>query len=302
MTTGLRHDLFVYDDDDEFLHRMVPWVREGVDCGEAVLLVGGENLNPLCEAVGFADGMLTRLDADAVYTRPEAAIAEFDRALRRGRLAGASATRAIGELPHRGTEDEWRPWLAFEAIANRAFARHDAWMVCPYDARALPDTVIEAMHRSHPEVLLDSWEESPGYAEPELLVRELTPAAKELEGLPEVCVTDDPRTFRDALRREMDAALVPDYDASKMLVAAGELYGAAHRRGAGGARLSAGRVGGRFVCELTTPGGAVDDPLAGYVPPAPGTTDGVGLWIARQLTERLEILHGLGAVTIRLWI
>jgi hypothetical protein len=175
-------------------------------------------------------------------------------------------------------------------------------MVCPYDSRALPDTVIEALHRSHPEVLVDTWRDNPGYAEPELLIRELTPAPEELEGLHHVCFTDDPRTFRDALRREMDAALVPDDDASELLVAAGELYGDAYRHGAGAARLSAGRVRGRFVCELTTTGPTVDDPLAGYVPPAPGATDGVGLWIARQLTERLEILPGRGSVTVRLWI
>jgi hypothetical protein len=182
-------------------------------------------------------------------------------------------------------------------------AHHNAWVVCPCDSRVLPASVLDGMYRTHPELLLGTSQRNPLYDEPELLVNELTRAPEPSpEGLRGLGVPGDPRSFRDALRREIEAALVSEYDASKLLVAAGELYGEAYRKGAGLPVLRAGRVGNHFVCELTTPGAPRHDVLDGYVPPAPGASDGTGMWVARQLTERLEILHGPDAVTVRLWV
>lgn len=301
---GLRHELFVYDDDGEFLDRLVPWVKDGLDAGEPVLVIGGRaSLNRMRDAVHAGDTGVTWLSGEELYTRPEAAIAGLDRALRRHSVAGAVATRAIGELPRFRDESEWRPWLAYEAIANRALAHHNAWVVCPCDSRVLPTSVLDGMYRTHPHLLLKTSRCNPLYEEPELLVRELTPAPEQpLQGLRELGVAQDPRGFRDALRREMDAALISDYDASKLLVAAGELYGEAYRNRAGLPVVCAGRVGDHFVCELTTPGAGHHDELAGYVLPAAGASDGTGMWVARQLTERLEVVQRPAAVTVRLWI
>jgi hypothetical protein len=63
-----------------------------------------------------------------------------------------------------------------------------------------------------------------------------------------------------------------------------------------------GWVDGHFVCELSDRGEGLDDPLAGFVPPRPGAADGAGLWVARQLASRLELLTTQGGgLTTRVW-
>jgi hypothetical protein len=64
----------------------------------------------------------------------------------------------------------------------------------------------------------------------------------------------------------------------------------AHRYGDGARRLRIGRVGERFVCEISDHGPGLDDPLAGYVPPGSRHARRTGLWIARQMTQRLDML------------
>ena len=56
------------------------------------------------------------------------------------------------------------------------------------------------------------------------------------------------------------------------------------------------------MCEVSDAGGGLDDPLAGYVPPCAPAGNGAGLWVARQLTRRLDLLDSPeGGLTVRLW-
>jgi anti-sigma regulatory factor (Ser/Thr protein kinase) len=66
--------------------------------------------------------------------------------------------------------------------------------------------------------------------------------------------------------------------------------------------VSVGPVGERFVCEVSDDGAGLDDPLAGFVPPRPGHSSGAGLWVARQLTQQLELVPSARGTTVRLWI
>jgi hypothetical protein len=61
-----------------------------------------------------------------------------------------------------------------------------------------------------------------------------------------------------------------------------------------------GSANARFVCEIADHGSGLDDPLAGYLPPRPG--HGAGLWVARQLTRRLDMVSTERGLTTRLWV
>jgi hypothetical protein len=54
------------------------------------------------------------------------------------------------------------------------------------------------------------------------------------------------------------------------------------------------------VCEIADGGPGFDDPLAGYLAPRQGV--GAGLWVARQLTWRLEFLRSPDGFTARIWL
>jgi anti-sigma regulatory factor (Ser/Thr protein kinase) len=87
-----------------------------------------------------------------------------------------------------------------------------------------------------------------------------------------------------------------------MLLAAGEVFGNAYRHGGDAVSVQVGRVGERFLCEVADEGPGIDDPLVGFLPPRPGHTEGAGLWVARQLTRRLELVPSPHGTNVRLWI
>jgi len=53
---------------------------------------------------------------------------------------------------------------------------------------------------------------------------------------------------------------------------------------------------GEVVAEVADHGVAGLDPLAGYHPPPPGSSNGMGLWVARHLSDRLAVRSGAGTV------
>jgi anti-sigma regulatory factor (Ser/Thr protein kinase) len=87
-----------------------------------------------------------------------------------------------------------------------------------------------------------------------------------------------------------------------MLVAANEVFENARRHGGGVSRVRAGLVDGWFVCEIEDHGPGFDDPLAGYLPPRPDRAGGSGLWAARRLVRRLELMHHAPGLAVRLWL
>jgi anti-sigma regulatory factor (Ser/Thr protein kinase) len=61
-------------------------------------------------------------------------------------------------------------------------------------------------------------------------------------------------------------------------------------------------IDGRFVCEVTDGGPGLDDPFAGYLPRNSRGDRGAGLWVARQLTWRVDLLTSSHGLTVRLWL
>jgi anti-sigma regulatory factor (Ser/Thr protein kinase) len=209
----------------------------------------------------------------------------------------------IGEVQFGPMPGEWSEWTAYEAILNRALADQPAWIVCPYDTRALPDEVLENARRTHPAVMGEEERSSDHYEDPVQLARALTPEFEPLPLLRPLAPAADARAFRQALAVEMTDARVPELTALDMLVAATEVFANAMRHGGGVSRMRTGMVEGRFVCEISDSGSGLDDPLAGYLPPRPGHGRGAGLWIARQLATRVDVISPPGrGLTVRLWL
>jgi anti-sigma regulatory factor (Ser/Thr protein kinase) len=50
---------------------------------------------------------------------------------------------------------------------------------------------------------------------------------------------------------------------------------------------------GEVICEVTDAGSGIDDPHPGQVPPPVDAPGGRGMWLARQLCDRLEVHNGV---------
>lgn len=301
-STGLRHEAFVYGSDDDFVGRMASFLEDGLAEGATALAVTTRaNWARLREALGRSAEQVSFTDRDSCFVRPATMIASYANTMQRALQSGAQAIRVIGEIQFGPTPQEWDQWTAYEAILNRAFAGYPARIVCPYDTRSLPDKVVEDAWRTHPRVVTDAPAASDHFCEPEEIVRALTREQQPLPELRPLPPGPDPEAFRDRLAAELAAANVSPARALNLLIAANEVVTNAWEYAHGPEAVRVGPVNGSFVCEISDRGPGLDDPLAGYLPPRPEQEHGVGLWVARQLVSRVELLSGAHGLTARLW-
>jgi anti-sigma regulatory factor (Ser/Thr protein kinase) len=165
----------------------------------------------------------------------------------------------------------------------------------------LSPVVLDGAWRTHPNVIAAEGESGSQYDGAEHLLRALTPrheALLELQPLPRAA---DARAFRDLLAARLAADDVPTGRKVDMLVAASEVFVNAVVHGRGVAMVRTGTVEGRFVCEISDAGAGLDDPFAGYLPPESNDAPGAGLWVARQLTWRVDLITSARGLTVRLW-
>jgi anti-sigma regulatory factor (Ser/Thr protein kinase) len=300
---SLRHDAFVYDSDESFVAEMDSHLRSGLHAGaHAVAVTTLHNQALLRESLGPDAECVLYIDREQWYEHPARVLAGFDRVVRDAAAAGAPSVYAIGEVRFGTTRREWNRWTAYEATVDRAFADSNLQVICPYDARVLPASVLTAACMTHEHVITDARRRSGAYADAAAVVRAHTPAPEPLAQLRALAPPANTRALRELLAAEMAVAGVPDAAARNMLLAAGEVFTNARQHGGGVTSVQVGRVGTHFVCEIADAGAGLDDPLAGYLPPRPAQPSGAGLWVARQVTSALELLRPeAGGLTVRLW-
>jgi anti-sigma regulatory factor (Ser/Thr protein kinase) len=217
-----------------------------------------------------------------------------------GELRKAPSVRAVAEFQFGPESEDWDQWMGYEAITNLAYSHLPAWVVCTYPANGLADSVLDGVLRTHPEVLTTGWSENDHFEDPRELVRRLTREPEPLPGLRSCWGGEDLEGFRELLARELVDEKVPEANALEMLVAGTEIAANAVQHGAGIEDVRVGRAEGRFVCEVVDRGAGFDDPVAGYLAPRDGI--GRGLWVARQLTWRVESFQSPRGFTVRLWL
>jgi anti-sigma regulatory factor (Ser/Thr protein kinase) len=299
---GLRHEAVVIDDDEAFVARVAPFFRAGLAEGPTVAVLNRRHWGLLREELGPDADCVDYTDCNDFYVRPIDAIASYDATLRRLTTAGSASVRVAGEIPLGPTRSGWDDWMSYEAILNHAFADRPAHVLCVYDTNTAPETVLDAVWQTHPHVVADGEHAGSRYHEPHEVVAALAPVpARELP-LRTLSLTHDATAFREVLSAERVGASAPESRVVNMLVAANEVFDNAIRHGGGATTLRAGLVDGWFVCEIADRGPGLDDPLAGYVPPTPGQPGHEGLWIARQLVSRLELIPAEPGLTVRLWL
>ncbi|MGK2930702.1 MAG: anti-sigma factor RsbA family regulatory protein [Acidimicrobiales bacterium] len=288
-----RHHALLYDSDVSFVDAVVPFVQEGVDAGEPVLL-------GLTEA---KVGLLARhhdlghelvLIQDLEYANPVKTIhrwlSEF------GALVGGGAPgiRALGEVPHPGTGGDWYQWVRYEAIINRAFADVALWSLCPYDERVTPPEVLADVACTHPFLTTVDGHRPSAWYEDEAAFLERLPRRP---GLGDVRPPD--RVFHDPMPHEARHHLIGltdgmglDPDAVDDLhVAVSELVSNARHHGDDPVTVRVWTEPDRLEVTVTDRGAGPADPCVGWIPPADPAAigGGRGLWLTHQLALTLDV-------------
>nr|BFE82920.1 hypothetical protein GCM10020093_055210 [Planobispora longispora] len=224
------------------------------------------------------------------------------RRLLRVRAAGKPTT-IISEPPWAGW-DERRTldWIRYEAAINIALAGLPTAAWCLYDRTAAPGH----LSRTHPTFLnAHGVEPNRLYTPPEQLVLPGDGAP-----LPEPPATAAVTAFapetmgalRRAVTEQARAAGMDRNLVASLVLGVSEIAANSVEHGAGHGRVTLWTEGDELVCEITDPGGGLDDPLAGYRPPEPESQRGYGLWISRQLCDRVEIRNSPETLRVRLYM
>lgn len=299
---ALTHDALFYGTDEQFVAALGPFLRDGLARGDAaVAAVTRPNIGLLRDALGTDADDVSFIDRDEWYERPTATVAGWRRLLAGATGRGHGYVRIIGEVAF-GPAERHPSWTRYEAVLNRVFADAPAWIVCPYDARALPPEVLADARRTHPVVSHSGRQASDRYLAPEALLRAVREPVPDADGPPVLTlpVTVPVTAVRHAVRAAVEAGGWLSVDRlDDLLFAVTELAGNTLRHGAGRRELRLWASPGAVVCEVTDEGPGPADPLVGYLPPAETVSGGRGLWAAQQVCDGLSLEHRAGLTRAR---
>jgi anti-sigma regulatory factor (Ser/Thr protein kinase) len=299
--TQFRHNALVYESQDEYVVRSVTFLTEGLEAGEGAVVANTRpGLAVMREGLGPDAAQVTFVDVSSAYTRPARTLAAYHKVFAE-QLQKTASLRAVADVQFGTDPGEWDMWMGYEAVFNRCFDHLPAWVLCTYNANGTPDPILEGVWRTHPEVVAgDIWNTSDLYEDPDQVLRAITAEPTPLTDLRSIPFGRDLEQFRERLARELVAEEVSEAKALDMLLAATEIATNAVEHGGGVEEVRVGRAQGRFVCEIVDRGNGFDDPAAGYLAPREGV--GTGLWVARQLTWRIEFFQSPPGFTARIWL
>jgi anti-sigma regulatory factor (Ser/Thr protein kinase) len=282
-----RHEALLYEGIDGFMESLVPFVREGVERGEPVLVAVDERkIGLLRGALGDQARGVRFTEMRRLGKNPGCIIPAW-RQFVADHAGSGRPLRGVGEpvWPGRGDE-ELEECHRHEALLNTAFDSGPAWtLVCPYDTAALPPEVVEHARCTHPVVdgersdcYRDRW------ADP--LAGELPQPAAHVEQLD--FTLGDLSAARTMVNTWARAAGLAGMRAADLVLAFNELATNSIRHGGGRGRVRAWREDGRFVCEVRD-GGRIADPLIGRGLPDDEVAGSRGVWLVHQLCDLVQL-------------
>ena len=290
---GFAHEALLYEGTDGFLEGTVPFVREGLEAGEAILVaVPAARADALRGALNGHSQDVLFADMAELGRNPGRIIPAWrdfvDEHTERG-----MPIRGIGEpvWPER-TPAELAECQRHEALLNLSFGDDPAWtLLCPYDTTTLGEDVIAEAFRSHPVL----WEggrrvRSDTYTDPRVSLagHDADLSAPPADADRMAFERDDIATVRALVARHAVKARLADDRAADLVLAASEAATNSVLHGGGRGDLHVWREGATVVCDVRDRG-RIADLLAGRRRPSLEAVDGRGLWVVHQLCDLVEV-------------
>ncbi|UOY02288.1 sensor histidine kinase [Blastococcus sp. PRF04-17] len=306
---GYVHDALLYDSADELVAVAAPFLLDGLAAGDAaVVATSARTADALRDAVN-GDPRVHVLERHDVYrARTPTAITTF-RSLAEQRAAeGVHRVRVVGEVDFGPTERDWLEWQRYESVINAALADWPLWGLCVFDTRRLPEPVLESALRTHTSVVGPAGRaRNDRFVDPAEYLRSLPVPAEPLEDTPPRLSVHDVTDFiglRHAVAAELTGLAAPRDLIEDFQLAVDEMTSNAARHGRPPVRLDLWTGADRIVCSIRDHGSGFDDPFAGYGP-AHGedlSRGGMGLWLARQLCDHVDVSRYDDGVQVRLTV
>lgn len=300
---GLRHDALVYADPETFVEATVPMLREGVLAGQsAFAAVAAPNLELIAAELGPLAARVRLVDAREWYRRPMTTLLEYHAYITSELDGGSPGVRIVGEpaWPD-GPPELLAEWVRYESVLNEALAEMPVWARCPYDARALPQDVVRRSAWTHAAVVGDGAGDGAYLSVRELFAQlsDPVPPAPN-DAVSSAFEVGDVSGVRGFLAGVATAAGMDAVRVAELCSAANEVATNAFVHGRAGVGVTAWVDADRLVCEIVDRGPGVVDVLGGWLPPDPRQVGGWGLWLARHLSDALEVRSRPGRTVVRI--
>jgi anti-sigma regulatory factor (Ser/Thr protein kinase) len=300
---GFEHEALFYRGDEDFLAGLVPFVREGLDRDESVMVaLPRVRLALLQEALGGDAGRVRWLEMEQIGVNPARIIGAWADALAEATAEGRTL-RGVGEPAWYGRRDlELVECQLHELLLNRAFDDGPAWrLLCPYDESRLPRSVCEGALEAHPfRSTSVARGRSDRFVPDGDLAAFAAPLARPREGVlrgeyrgPR----DIPATRRTVAQYARTCGLSGD-QVEALELAASELATNSIRHGGGSGTVAMWVQDGAAVVEFTDTG-HVADPLTGRLTPAHEQEGGRGLFLVHQLCDLVQLRSSPNGTTVR---
>ncbi len=303
------HAALVCSDDDAVLAAAPSFLCAGLDAGQAALAVVSPEMAELLRPALAGHAVHWVEWAEVFGGGAPAAVTAMRRLASRVRPDESAVVRVLIE-PLAGDEpDSWREWQRFEAVLDHVAATEPLCVACLHDARRQPAELLDTVRATHSTLLVgDHQEPNPGHQDAAELLVSFPVPAEPLEDSEPLVAENAVRDLR-GLRRELAAraagvGLLDAYATrvEDFLLAVDEMTTNALRHGRPPVDLRLWAGDGRLVCRVSDHGSGLTDPFIGYGP-AHGedlSQGGMGLWLARQLCDHVDITPDGAGVSIRL--
>ena len=310
------HRALIGSTDEELVEGTVAFVCAGLDAGQPVVVAATDPTLELLQKALADRPQVQWADWSDVYGNgPAAAITAVRRLGERHRTAEGSTVRVVLE-PFAGPDPEtWREWQRYDAVLDHQLTEAEQAgtaplvVLCVVDTRRVPGVLVGAARATHPLLQVDGvHRENPDHVDAEQYLTSLPVPAEPLEATEPLLHADSVRDLRglrrDLAARAADASLPPGSEPAleDFLLAVDEMTTNALRHGRPPVDLRLWASPERLVCTVTDHGGGLQDPFIGYGP-AHGedlSLGGMGLWLARQLCDHVDITVTGNGVQVRL--
>jgi anti-sigma regulatory factor (Ser/Thr protein kinase) len=301
------HDALFFDSPGQLTDVAVPFLLEGLAAGEAAVVATSTGTANLLRQAVDGDPRVHVIERGDVYrARTPTAITTFRRLAEQHAADGVKRVRVVGEVDFGPTERDWLEWQRYESVINDALAEWPLWGLCVFDTQRLPAPLIESALRTHSTLVTDGDRApNPEFADPADYLRSLPVPGEPLEDTAPRLAAPDVSDFiglRHAVAAELDRVPAPRDAVEDFLLAVDEMTSNAMRHGGPPVSLRLWVADDRIVCTISDHGPGWDDPFAGYGP-AHGedlSRGGMGLWLARQLCDHVDISSDGAGARVRL--
>jgi anti-sigma regulatory factor (Ser/Thr protein kinase) len=310
------HRALIGASDETLVEGTVAFVCAGLDAEEPVVIACTDPTAELLQKALADRPQVDWADWSDVYGNgPAAAITAVRRLGERYRTRASPVVRVVLE-PFAGPDrDTWREWQRYDAVLDHQLQEGEQLgedplvVLCLCDTRRVPAPLVDAARATHPLLQVDNRvEPNPDHVDAAQYLTSLPVPAEPLEAAEPLARADSVRDLR-GLRRDLaariaDASLPAGSEPAleDFLLAVDEMTTNALRHGRPPVDLRLWADEKRLVCTVTDRGAGLQDPFIGYGP-AHGddlSLGGMGLWLARQLCDHVDITVTGDGVRVRL--